>query len=110
MDTIERLQAIMKERGWSEYRLARESTLAQSTITNIFHRNTLPSIPTLKTICGAFGISLSQFFADGEWGQLTSEQMELLNGWEQLTSVQKSLIRELMRELRSNRLQSEVPE
>ena len=58
MDVIQRLRDMMTERQWSEYRLAKEAQLSQSTISNIFHRNTIPSIPTLQTICDAFGISL----------------------------------------------------
>lgn len=103
MDVIERLRAMMAERSWSEYRLAKEASLAQSTITNIFHRNTLPSIPTLKTICDAFGITLSQFFADAEWSALSAAQMELLNDWSGLTPAQKHLVKELTRELADKR-------
>lgn len=72
MDTHERLQQLLKERGWSEYRLAKSCGLSESTIANIFRRNTLPSIATLETICGGFGITLSQFFAEGEMVELTS--------------------------------------
>lgn len=73
MDTHERLQQLLKERGWSEYRLAKSCGLSESTIANIFRRNTLPSIATLETICGGFGITLSQFFAEGEMVELTPE-------------------------------------
>ena len=66
MDVHERLMELLDERGWSEYRLARESGLSDSTIHNIYKRNTSPSIPTLETICKGFGITLSQFFAEGE--------------------------------------------
>ena len=48
MDTIKRLRELLIERGWSEYRLMKESGLAQSTISNIFRRNSIPSIPTLE--------------------------------------------------------------
>mgnify|MGYP002582126841 CR=1 FL=1 len=54
----------MKERGWSDYRLAQNSKLSSSTIANIRSRNTVPSVVTLESICNAFGITLAQFFAD----------------------------------------------
>ena len=44
----------MDERGWTEYRLAKESGLAQSTITNMFNRNNAPTFSTLEAICGAY--------------------------------------------------------
>ena len=99
MDTIERIKELMKQRNWSEYRLAKESHMSQSTISNIFHRNTLPSIPTLEIICDAFGISLSQFFAEGPLVDLTPEQSELLQMYSRLNTVQKELVTNLLIEL-----------
>ena len=62
LDARERIQQLMQERNWTIYRLAKESGLSQTTISNIFKRNNEPSIPTLKRLCGAFGITMSQFF------------------------------------------------
>lgn len=42
MDVIQRIDDIMKERGWSYYKLSVESGLSSSTITNIYRRNTVP--------------------------------------------------------------------
>ena len=64
MDTHARLQQLLRERGWTEYKLSKECGLAQSTIGNIFRRNTVPSVATLETVCKGFGITMSQFFAD----------------------------------------------
>lgn len=66
MDTNDRLKRLLKERGWTEYRLSKNSGLAETTIGNIFRRNTVPSIPTLEIICKSFGITLAQFFAEGD--------------------------------------------
>ena len=91
-----RIRELMAERQWSEYRLALESGLSQSTISNIFSRNTTPSIPTLESICKAFGITLAQFFAEGDWVELTSEQLEMFRAWSSLTPAQKEVIRQLI--------------
>ena len=48
MDVLQRIRELMEERGWSSYRLAVASGLSQSTIANMFRRNTVPSIPTLE--------------------------------------------------------------
>lgn len=85
MDIHEKLQRLLTAQKWTEYRLAKQSGLSESTITNIFHRNTLPTVPTLETICGAFGITLSQFFADGKPVDLSPEQQELFSKWLTLT-------------------------
>ena len=79
----------MKERGWTEYRLSKECGLSESTLANIFRRNTVPSITTLETICDAFGITLSQFFAEGEMVELTPELKVLFENWVSLTADQK---------------------
>lgn len=78
MDVVCHILELMEEYGWTEYRLAKKSGLPPSTIANIFHRNTIPGISTLETICDAFGISLSQFFSESDFVSLTPGQTELL--------------------------------
>ena len=90
MDTLQRLHQLLDERGWSEYRLAKNCGLSNSTIANIYHRNTIPSISTLEAICTSFGISLSQFFAEGE-------MVELFDNWVNLTPQQKDAVLQTMR-------------
>ena len=77
MDTHERLRQLLKERGWTEYRLSKNCGLSESTIANIFRRNTVPSIATLETICDGFGITMSQFFAEDEMVELSPDLKEL---------------------------------
>lgn len=92
MDVLERLRKLLQERGWSEYRLAQVSGLNESTISNIYRRNTLPTIPTLEAICKAFGITLSQFFAESDMVEITPDVKELLDAWVSLTSEQKRIV------------------
>ena len=98
MDTHERLRQLLDERGWTEYILAKNCGLSESTIANIYRRNTVPSITTLETICKGFGITLSQFFAEGEMVELTPELKELFDNWVNLTpeQMQKLLYRSSM--------------
>lgn len=100
MDTFERIKHHMQIRNWSEYRLAKESGLSQSTIANIFRRNTLPSIPTLEIICSAFGITLSQFFSNDEHcTSLSEEQIELLKAWSVLSTKKRKALMNLINEM-----------
>ena len=92
MDTLVRLRRLLDERGWTEYRLARASGLSDSTIKNVFKRNTQPSVETLEAICRGFGITLSQFFADEEMVELTPDLKELFTGWVSLTPEQKAAV------------------
>ena len=61
-----RIRQLMAERGWTIYRLAQESGLSQTTISNIFKRNNQPSLPTVNAICDACGITLAQFFTEND--------------------------------------------
>lgn len=101
MDVIERIDILMKERGWTDYKLSVESGLSSSTIANIHRRHTVPSIPTLEAICDAFGITLSQFFNESySTVQLSKEQQELFHTWISLTENQKKIISSLIKEFR----------
>ncbi|MBO5362919.1 MAG: helix-turn-helix transcriptional regulator, partial [Clostridia bacterium] len=64
MDVLKRINQLRLERNWSIYRLSVESNIPQSTLTNMFNRETLPSITTLECLCSAFGITLAEFFND----------------------------------------------
>lgn len=92
LDTLGRLRQLLDERNWTEYRLAKSSGLSDSTIKNIYKRNTQPTIDTLEAICRGFGITLAQFFADGEMVELTPDLKELFNGWVNLTPEQKQAV------------------
>lgn len=102
MDTNERLRKLLDESGWSEYRLAKNCGLSQSTLANIFRRNTVPSISTLESICNGFGITLAQFFSDGETVELTPELKEVFQHWISLTAEEKDAILMMMRVLNKN--------
>lgn len=92
LDTLGRLRQLLDKRNWTEYRLAKASGLSDSTIKNIYKRNTQPTIDTLEAICRGFGITLAQFFADGEMVELTPDLKELFNGWVNLTPEQKQAV------------------
>lgn len=103
MDTLERIRHLMEERHCSAYRLAIDSDLPQSTISNLFSRNNVPSIQTLEAICRGFGITMSQFFADGELVELTEEQKEFFNDWAALSTEDKLLVKQIVQKLKRTR-------
>ena len=99
MDVLERLDRLIKARGWSMYRLAKESGLSESTVANIYRRNAVPSIDTLEKICQGLGITLAQFFADGEMVEMTPELKEVFEYWRGLTAEQKAAALTILRVL-----------
>jgi transcriptional regulator with XRE-family HTH domain len=90
----------MKERDWSDYKLSIQAGLSQSTVANIFKRGTAPTIATLTSICDALGITLGQFFCSGNIVELSDESMELFNNWVTLSSEQRRLFIELIKQMK----------
>ena len=66
MEVLEKIETLRSEKGWSINYLAMESGLTQSTLNNLYSRKTEPKISTLRAICRAFGITLSDFFKEEE--------------------------------------------
>ena len=96
MDAKTRIKELMDERGWTIYELSKRSGLAQTTISNMWKRNTEPTIPSLRAICNGFGITLAQFFAEGNLVELTSEQQEFFMHWAALSTEQKEMLMNLV--------------
>lgn len=92
-DILTTINKYREERGWTEYQLAERSGLPQSTISSWYRKNMVPTVPSLEKICNAFGITLSQLFAEGESPvALTESQRKLLESWSRLTEEQQAVV------------------
>ena len=100
MDTKTHIKELMDERGWTIYELAKRSGLAQTTIANMWKRNTEPTIPSLRAICNGFGITLAQFFAEGDLVELTPEQRDFFPHWSALMPEQKEMLMNLVQSMK----------
>lgn len=100
MDILAKIDALRKLRGWSFYTLALEAGLTQSTVLNMFSRGTQPSIKTLSAICGAFGMTLSEFFdeTNAESG-LSANEQELILSYRKLNDKEKQAVAALIEKL-----------
>ena len=105
MEIHARIKQLLAERGWTEYRLSRECGLAQTTIGNLVRRNTLPYMATLETICKGFGISMAQFFAEGDMLEVTPELKEVFDCWVSLTPDQKKAALAMLKAMNHDSLQ-----
>jgi transcriptional regulator with XRE-family HTH domain len=100
MDILRHILELRERRGWTEWRLAEESNLQQSTISSWYQKGLIPKIPSLEKICRAFNISMSQFFAGEEDPvSLTEQQRELLANWNALSGKQRELLLELIKNI-----------
>ena len=100
MDVIKRLNAVLNKYGWSKYRLSQESKIPESTLSNIFHRGTVPTIATLQSICDTMHISLAEFFADDELVVMTPELKSFYDDWSCLTPEKKAFILQAIKYLK----------
>ncbi len=91
MDVLKRINELREERNWTVYRLAEESNISQSTLSNMFSRKTQPSISTLEQLCQAFNITLSQFFSDDQ-----QQESEVLRKYNMLNKEQRQLVLSLI--------------
>lgn len=100
MEILNRIKQLRDERGWSNYRLAKEADISEGSLNNLFRLNNQPTIPTLEAICMGLDISLSQFFAEGKEAiALNDEQREMLNIWNTLNKEQKTALIELLKRM-----------
>ncbi len=100
MEILEKIKELKDERGWSVYRLADEASLKQSTVANMFARNTNPSIATLQQLCNAFGITLAEFFAMDE--NKNTDEIKLLSNYRKLSKTNKNIVIGLIEILNRN--------
>ena len=87
---IARIRQLCAKKGWSYYRLAKESGIPYSTLNTMMLKTNAPSITTLSKICNGLGVTLAQFFDEqSEPEMLTHEQRECLRIWDSLNRTGK---------------------
>ena len=87
---IARIRQLCAKKGWSYYRLAKESGRPYSTLNTMMLKTNAPSITTLSKICNGLGVTLAQFFDEqSEPEMLTHEQRECLRIWDSLNRTEK---------------------
>ena len=47
-DVLQKIKELMEERGWSLYKLAKESGIPYSSLNSLFQKNNQPTITTLE--------------------------------------------------------------
>lgn len=90
---LEKITRLREQRGWSEYVLSERAEMTQSTISSWYSKDMIPTVSSLERICKAFGIILSQFFAeDGEPVVLSERQSALINRFNILSGEQQDAL------------------
>ena len=97
MDILQRLIELQQQHGWSDYRIAKEAGLSPNTVSNVYRRGNTPSIVRLEALCKAFGITMAQFFAEGDMIEITPELRKLFDSWVALTPEQKNAVWQIIK-------------
>ena len=106
----DRIDSIRIARGWTQYRIAKESGLPQSTIASWSDqkKNINPSVDSLVKIANAFGMTMSTLYADyslieeGAVLAISKVQLEMLQVLESYTPEQLRAFMELAETLKNN--------
>lgn len=98
MDILEKIDTLRKERGWSINNLAMEALLTQSTVNNLYTRKTEPKLSTLRALCNAFGITLSEFFNESDTPDTIDKQID--KKIRNLTAEQKQAILVILKSMK----------
>ena len=100
IDILKEITKLRLARNWTEYDLSKHSGLSQSTISTWYRKGQTPTIQTLDKVCKGFGITLSQFFSEGDDPiSLTPEQREMLDNWSALNPKQQQIIMDMLRNM-----------
>lgn len=86
-----RILELCKKKGWTEYKLAQESNIPNSSINAMFKHNHVPTIHNLKKICEAFDITLSQFFDSSLFYKKDDTQL-YVQLWNDLPAPDRELV------------------
>lgn len=99
MDFKERLQQILKERGWSIFKLTAESGLSENTIYNWFKFDSVPRIDSIERICETLEISLAEFFCDADYRYPNQMEKVVLELFGRLSEKKKRAAIEILKSL-----------
>lgn len=92
--TLLRIQELCDEKNWSLYKLAKSSKVPYSSLSNMFLRNTQPTISTLEKLCDGLGITMSMFFSCSETDTyvLSEKEAQVMDIYRNLPNPDKELV------------------
>ena len=97
IDILEKIYILREKNNWTEYRLAMEAGLPQGTISSWYTKNKTPSFASIEKVCKAFGLTVSQFFAENyDFIDLSDEEKEFLKKWHALSEDEKKIVMRIL--------------
>jgi transcriptional regulator with XRE-family HTH domain len=103
-DVLGKIEKERTQRNWTEYTLAKNAGITQSTISTWYRRQLQPSVASIEKICVGLGITMSEFFQEDDhdaFHGMTKDQFELYKEWSRLNKDQKKALLELLKTMNS---------
>ena len=97
-EIIERLEYYLKEKNMTIYKLAKQSNLPLSTVSNVFKRRTIPTLITFQSMINGLGISMGEFFDEQEKDTviISNDEKEMIYRYNKLSDKEKLFIRRML--------------
>lgn len=96
-----RIEELCSKGGITRYQLSSRTGISQSALSDIVKKKNVPTLITIERICAAFGITIAQFFSQGEHlPDLSDEQKELLLLWNGLKPEEKEIVTTFIKSIR----------
>lgn len=96
-EIVDSLIKLRNNKNWTNYKIAIESDLPASTISNIFNKRSMPQLDTLLAICKGFDITPAYLFNEKTKNEsLTDDENEIINLWEKLDAKSKEMIKNII--------------
>lgn len=100
MTVQQRIEELLKQRGWSKYKLAKEAGFYPATVYDWFNeKGYTPDRSSIESICLAFGISQAEFYSGVDEGKLDTEQTALLELFSKVPKDKRKIVFDLLRTL-----------
>lgn len=89
-----RIKELCDKKHMTLYALSQKTGISESSFSNIMNRGSTPNFFTLDRICDGLGLTLAQFFTQGdEKPDLTLEQKKILEIWACLSDKEKEAVK-----------------
>jgi len=108
VEFAQKLAALMKERGWTQYRLAKRMDCSQSTVAHWLAGDTKPQRATMKRLCEELDVEPSYFtepdviilpVSATSLQSLKNDERVLLEHYRSMTENDRDMMRDLARRL-----------
>lgn len=97
MTVQERINELLKARGWTKYKLAKEIGVYPTTVYSWFDRRHItPSSDSIDGVCSVFGITHAQFYSKVDENHLNEEQIAVLELYSKIPLNKRKIVLDLM--------------